>query len=264
MRSSAATRVWMASVKRWSAPAARAVHDPLLMKTIVWVHGFPLSSQMFEAQRAIPGATHLTPDLPGFGSTPPEDDLSVDDYARFVVDLLPADQAVFAGFSMGGYICLAVARLFPERVNGLVLIDTKETADTEEVRKGRFDSIAKVEQQGIDPIVDSMFPKMLTASAPQALKDRVRGMMMTSSPQGVIAALRAMAGRADSSSLLPSIPVPTLVIVGDQDSITPVADARRMAGAIPNARLVTIADAAHLAPVEQPAAVNAAVAQFLA
>jgi 3-oxoadipate enol-lactonase len=89
-------------------------------------------------------------------------------------------------------------------------------------------------------------------------------MMMTSSPQGVIAALRAMAGRADSSSLLPSIPVPTLVIVGDQDSITPVADARRMAGAIPNARLVTIADAAHLAPVEQPAAVNAAVAQFLA
>ena len=234
------------------------------MKTILWIHGFPLSSQMFEAQGAIPGAIHVLPDLPGFGRTQALDDLTIDDYAHFVMGVLEEEQAILAGFSMGGYIALAAARLYPERVSGLILLDTKETADSEEARKGRFDSIAKVEERGIEPIVDAMLPKMLTPAAPQELKDRVRAMMMTSSREGVIAALRAMAGRADSSSMLPKITVPALVIVGDQDPITPPADAQRMAGAIPNAKLVTIADAAHLAPVEQPAAVNAAVERFLA
>jgi 3-oxoadipate enol-lactonase len=234
------------------------------MKTILWIHGFPLSSQMFEAQGAIPGATHVIPDLPGFGRTQALDGLTIDDYAHFVMGVLEENQAILAGFSMGGYIALAAARLHPERVRGLILLDTKETADSEEARKGRLDSIAKVEKEGIEPIVDSMLPKMLTPSAPPELKDRVRAMMMTSSPEGVIAALRAMAGRADSSSMLPKITVPTLIVVGDQDPITTPADAQRMASAIPNAKLVTIANAAHLAPVEQPAAVNAAVEQFLA
>src|SRR5687768_9642865 len=95
------------------------------MKTIVWIHGFPLSSAMFEKQRSIDGVRHVMPDLPGFGRTPPpQKAMSMDDYARFVLE--GVDKATFAGFSMGGYIALAIARIAPERMEGLILIDTRE------------------------------------------------------------------------------------------------------------------------------------------
>ena len=221
------------------------------MSTILWIHGFPLTSRIFEKQRAIDGVEHVMPDLPPLES--------MDDYARFAVAQLDArgiEKATFAGLSMGGYICFAALRLFPERISGLILIDTRESADTEEARKGRYDSIAKVEQQGVQAVVDAMLPKMVVSDA---LKPEVREIMMSASPEFVKAALRAMASRPDSSSLLPSIEVPTLIIVGEHDTITPPSDAERMARAIPNARLVRIADAAHLSNYDQPEAVNAAI-----
>ncbi|HVE73342.1 MAG TPA: alpha/beta fold hydrolase [Thermoanaerobaculia bacterium] len=218
---------------------------------ILWLHGFPLTSQIFEKQRAIRGFDHLMPELPALES--------MDDYARFAVSQLDArgiEKATIAGLSMGGYICFAVWRLFPERVNGLILIDTRETADTDEARKGRYDSIAKVEQEGVAAVADAMLPKMVVA---EELKPRVREIMMTTSPEYVKAALRAMATRPDSSSLLPSIDVPTLIIVGEEDKITPPSDAERMESAIPNARLVKIAGAGHLSNFEKPDEVNAAI-----
>src|SRR5688572_3955633 len=140
---------------------------------ILWIHGFPLASSIFERQLAIGGVRHLMPDLPGFGLSPleggrlvrPDDggrDVrppSMDDYARLMLDVLDLrgiDRAVIAGFSMGGYIAFALARIAPERMRGLILIDTRETADTEEARKGRYDTIAKVREQGIQPVVDAM------------------------------------------------------------------------------------------------------------
>ena len=191
------------------------------------------------------------PDLPALES--------MDDYARFAIEQLDrrgVEKATIAGLSMGGYICFAVWRLFPERVSGLILIDTRETADTEEARKGRYDSIAKVEEQGVAAVADAMLPKMVVSDE---LKPRVREIMMSTSPEYVKASLRAMATRPDSSSLLPSIDVPALVIVGEEDTITPPADAERMANAIPNARLVRIAGAGHLSNFEKPDEVNAAI-----
>lgn len=221
------------------------------MSAILWIHGFPLTSRIFEPQRAIKGVEHVMPDLPALES--------MDDYARFVVAQLDArgiEQATFAGLSMGGYICFAALRLFPERVSGLILMDTRETADTEEARQGRFDTIAKVERQGVQAVADAMLPKMVVS---EALKPAVREIMMSASPEYVVASLRAMANRPDSSSLLPSIAVPTLIIVGAEDTITPPSDAERMACAIPHARLVRIAKAAHLSNYDQPEAVNAAI-----
>jgi 3-oxoadipate enol-lactonase len=233
------------------------------MKTIVWIHGFPLSSAMFEKQKSIEGVRHVMPDLPGFDGTPAaKHSMSMDDYARFVLAAVDG-QAIFAGFSMGGYIALAIARRAPERMEGLILIDTRETPDTADARKGRYDTIEKVRAQGIPPVVDAMLPKMLTADAPQAMRDRVRAIMNTSSPEGVIAALEAMAQRPDSSKDLPNITVPTLIVVGAEDPITPPADAERMAAAIPNAKLVNIAGAAHMANFEKPEEFNAAVREFL-
>ncbi len=117
----------------------------------------------------------------------------MDDYARHVLATAP-ERAIFAGLSMGGYVCFAIARLAPERVGGLILIDTRETADTDEGRKGRFESIEKVKQHGVQAVVDAMLPKMVKA---EQYKARVREIMMSSSQEGVIAALRAMANRPD-------------------------------------------------------------------
>ena len=234
---------------------------------ILWIHGFPLASSIYEHQLAIRNVRHVMPDLPGFGQSRPQgSDVSIDDYARICIDLLDhrgIDSAVLAGLSMGGYICFAIARLAPERMRGLILIDTRETADTEEARKGRYDSIEKVKKEGVRPIVESMLPKMLTAAAPTEMRDRVREIMMSSSPEGVCAALRAMATRPDSTPLLTEIKVPTLIIVGEQDAITPPADAERMAAAISGSRLVRIEGAAHLSNYEKATEVNGAIAKFV-
>ena len=189
----------------------------------------------------------------------------MNDYARVILDDLDergVERAVFAGFSMGGYICFALARLAPQRISGLILIDTRETADTDEVRKGRYETLEKVRQQGIAPVVEAMLPKMLTAAAPDEMKRRVRGIMSSSSRDGVISALQAMAERPDSTDLLPRINVPVLIAVGAEDTITPPADAERMAAAMPEATLVQIAGAAHLSNMEKAAEFNAAVERW--
>jgi 3-oxoadipate enol-lactonase len=235
---------------------------------VVWIHGYPLASSVFEHQLAIRGVRHVMPDLPGFGQSRPDGGgLSIDAYAHLALDLLDQrglDRAVFAGLSMGGYICLAIARIAPQRLRGLVLIDTRETADTDEARKGRYDSIEKVKKEGIQPIVESMLPKMLTSGAPAEMKERVREIMSSSSPEGVTTALQAMATRPDSSGVLPKIQVPTLIVVGEEDTITPPSDAARMQSKISRARLVRIANAAHLSNYEQAAEFNRVCGAFLA
>lgn len=234
---------------------------------ILWIHGFPLASSVFEHQLAMRGVRHVMPDLPGFGQSRPDGgELSIDDYARMMVELLDhrgIDRAVFAGLSMGGYICLAAARIAPERLLGLVLIDTRETADTDEARKGRYGSIEKVRKEGVRPVVEAMLPKMLTKDAPQEMRDRVREIMSSSSPEGVIAALGAMATRNDSTPLLSKITIPTMIVVGEEDTITPPSDAERMAKLIPNAKLVKIAGAAHLSNYEKAVEVNRSIGAFV-
>ena len=235
---------------------------------ILWIHGFPLASSIYEHQLAIRHVRHVMPDLPGFGQSRPQGaEMSIDDYAHMCIELLDhrgIDRAILAGLSMGGYICFAMARIAPERMRGLILIDTRETADTEEGRKGRYESIEKVKKEGVTPIVESMLPKMLTPNAPAEMVTRVREIMSSSSPEGVIAALRAMATRPDSTPLLSEIRVPTLILVGEEDAITPPSDSERMAAGISGSRLVRIEGAAHLSNYEKADEVNRAIATFVA
>jgi pimeloyl-ACP methyl ester carboxylesterase len=221
------------------------------MIDVVWIHGFPLSPRVFDRQHAIRGAAHH------FFALPPEP--SVHALAGAALAQVEGP-AVFAGLSMGGYVCFEIARIAPGRVRGLILLDTRETADTAEQKKGRYDSIAKVRAEGTGPIVESMLPKMVRSAAYAA---EVRQIMESVSPDVVTSALEAMAERPDSSPLLPSLQVPVLIIVGEDDAITPPADAERMASLLPNATLVRIADAAHLANVEKAAEVNAAIEAWL-
>jgi 3-oxoadipate enol-lactonase len=192
--------------------------------------------------------------------------MSIDDYARVAIDLLDhrgIDRAVFAGVSMGGYVCMAVARLAPERLSGLILVDTRETPDDEKGRQGRMDTIAKVRQAGTSPVIESMLPKMLTAAAPPELKARVRDIMASASVEGTITALEALAGRPDSTATLRALKVPALVVVGENDTITPPSDAERMAALIPQSRLVRLPNAAHLANMEQAEAFNKEVTVWM-
>ena len=235
--------------------------------TIVWVHGFPLAASLFARQRRITGVGHLAPDLPGFGTAPPlEGKASMEAYAREVLRAMDAaeiERATLAGVSMGGYVLFALLRIAPERVRRLILIDTRETADTQDGRKGRYDMIEKVGSGGAQAVVDAMLPKMLTKDAALEIVDEVRSIMSEATPAGIVAALDAMAERGDCAAMLPRIAVPTLVVVGADDPITPPADAERMAAAIPHASLEIIAGAAHLPNVQQSGAFNAAVERFL-
>ncbi|HEX7192787.1 MAG TPA: alpha/beta hydrolase, partial [Thermoanaerobaculia bacterium] len=231
---------------------------------IVWVHGFPLSSKVFEPQVAIDQFRHIRVDLRGFGKTPPaEGETSMASYARDVLDVMDdakIDRAVIGGISMGGYVVMQLLRDAPERVAALLLLDTRETADTEEGRATRFKQAEEVAKSGIGSVVDSMTPKMAIGEEARAA---VRKIMEESSPKGVIAALKAMAARPDSAETLRNARVPALVVVGDRDEITPPRDAERMVSLIPHAEQAPIAKAAHAANFERPEQLNPLIHAFL-
>lgn len=236
--------------------------------TILWIHGFPLSSRIYEPQRQITEGRHLMPDLRGFGSAdPPSTPLSIDDYADdmfAVLDEARVEKAIVAGLSMGGYIAMAMARKSPDRIAGLILIDTREVADNEAARAKRQETIRAVEREGIEPVVRDMLPKLLRKNASPELVRRVETILRSSSAQGVISALAAMAGRPDSSKFLPKLDMPALVVVGSEDVITPVAESERMASSLPRARLQIIQEAGHLSNFEKPKEFNDAIRRFLA
>jgi 3-oxoadipate enol-lactonase len=240
-------------------------HDDGSGFPILWIHGFPLSSAVFAPQTRIQGYRHIRPDLRGFGATPPpEGEMSMASYARdllAVLDQLDIERAVVAGLSMGGYIAMQILRDAPQRVAALLLFDTRETPDSEDGRAGRLKSAQDVALNGIGSVVESMVPKMVVR---EPLRDVVRHIMQSSSPAGVIAALKAMAARPDSTATLRETGAPALVIVGEHDAITPVSDAERMVSLMKSAELAPIANAAHLANFEAPAQVNDLVPAFLA
>ena len=228
---------------------------------IVWIHGFPLSSEVFEPQTRIAGWTHIRPDLPGFGDAPPPDgETSMASYARDVLASFKAERFVLAGLSMGGYVAMEIVRQVPERVAALLLLDTRETPDTDEGRANRYKQAEDVAKNGIGGVVEAMLPKMVVQDA---FRGEVRRIMESSSPRGTIAALKAMAARPDSTETLRNATMPAFVIVGDRDEITPLRDAERMVSLLPHAEMAPIARAAHLANYEASEQVNNLIAAFL-
>ncbi len=234
------------------------------MIPILWIHGFPLSSAIFEPQKRIAGYRHLCPDLRGFGSAgAPDAETSMASYSRDLLAYLDkenVDRCVLAGFSMGGYIAMQLLRDAPQRFAALLLLDTRETADTAEGRVNRMKQADEVARRGTGSLIDAMLPKMVVQDACRA---DVRRIMETASVPGVIAALKAMAARPDSADTLRSVTMPAFVIAGDRDEITPLSDAERMAALLPNAELAPIARAGHMANFEASEQVNNLVAAFL-
>ncbi len=240
-------------------------------RAVVFLHGYPLDRTMWAHQVAnLEGFRRIAPDLRGFGrSDAPDLGYSMVTWADDVAALLDAlgeERAVLCGHSMGGYVAFEFARRHPDRLAGLVLVDTRAGADPEEGRRGRDAAIQLVREKGAGPIAEQMLPKLFAPESagrrPEAVA-RMEAVMRRTPVAGIAGALAAMRDRADSGPLLETLGMPALVIVGEEDGLTPPAEAEAMAAALPGAVLRKIPDAGHLAPVEQPEAVTAAIAEFL-
>jgi pimeloyl-ACP methyl ester carboxylesterase len=236
------------------------------------LHAFPLNARMWEGQLALAdtGWRVIAPQLRGFdGSTGDPPAVSVDDYAGDVIDLLDAlhvKQAVVCGLSMGGYVAFALLRLAARYVQGLVLADTRSQADTPEGVAGRTRLLQVVQDKGPAAVADEMVPKLLgeiTRSRRPAVVALVRSLAVANSADAIAGAIRALMTRPDSTPLLSSIHVPTLVVVGDQDVLTPPSASEDLHRAIAGSELVRIPEAGHLSNLEQPELFNGALAAFL-
>jgi pimeloyl-ACP methyl ester carboxylesterase len=244
-----------------------AGHGP---SAVVLLHAFPLHAGMWAAQVEALQAHHrvVALDYRGLGASTPAPaattmQLLAED-VRALLAHLRIERAAVVGLSMGGYLALEVWRQAPGLVRGLALCDTKAGADTAEGAAGREAFAVNALAHGLHWVADAMVPKLLRPSPDPAVVKQVRHLIGAGTPAGVAAAQRGMALRPDSTPTLATIKVPTLVVVGDEDGLTPPAEAERLAAGIKGAALVRLQGAGHLPCLETPAAFTAALQAFLA
>lgn len=220
---------------------------------MVLLHGFPLDHHLWD--EVVPLLEDqfdlILPDLRGFGGSSTVDSFySMEDYALDIaalLDHLNIDKAAIVGHSMGGYIALAFARLYPDRISGLGLVSSQVLADPPERKEGRYKSAAEVADKGIGSVVETMAPKFTSDTR---LQDYARQSMEQQPPAAYIGALKAMAERVDSTPLLASIDYPVVVVHGDADNLVPVDRAREVKAAVPDAHLVEVSGAGHMPMME--------------
>ena len=240
---------------------------------VVLLHAFPLSREMWRPQReALAGVCRLiTPDLPGFGDSPLlGDSHTVESMADAVAEALDAlgvsEPIVLGGLSMGGYVAFAFARKYPDRLRGLILADTRAEPDDDAAKANRDKTIGLAATSPASAVVEQMLPKLLGptthASRPE-LVEQVRRIGAAQRPAGIIAALQGLRNRPDSRPTLGTIRVPTLIIVGREDGLTPPALAEGMEKGIAGAKLVILDGAGHLSNLEQPVAFGEALREFV-
>src|SRR5919107_975709 len=240
--------------------------------TNVLLHAFPLNRKMWAPQvEALAGTRRIiTPDYPGFGSSPrPCAQPDVRYYAEQVQQLLnrlTLESVVLGGLSMGGYVAFAFLTVFPERLPALVLPNPRPDPDSEDVKEMRRETARRVAEEGVEVLPKLQMERLLapgTLENDEDVVETVRSMILESSPDGVVAALGAMRERPDSTNLLSEINVPTLVLGGAEDALSTPEVMGEMAGKIPNSRHLTLEGAGHLSNPEAPKEFNAALKDFL-
>ncbi|MGW8363084.1 alpha/beta fold hydrolase [Streptomyces wedmorensis] len=237
---------------------------------LLLVHGHPFDHTMWQPQIDRFSRTHrvIAPDLRGYGATPLGAMTHSTDLGEFAEDLvelldeLRIEDCVLAGLSMGGQIAMELYRRHPERVRGLVLADTFPAAETEDGKKARNAMADRLLREGMhgyaDEVLDRMVAPYNTHAAPH-----VHRMMRATDPVAAAAALRGRAERPDYRETLAAATVPALVVVGRDDTYTPVADAEEMHALLPDSTLVVVERAAHLPNLERTEEFDAALAAFL-
>lgn len=239
---------------------------------LILIHAFPLNRWMWKHQ--VEGLEDcirvIAPDIPGFGESerlmePP----SMRAYVKSLLNFLNSkemEKAIFGGCSMGGYILFELWRYAPERVAGFILCDTRAEADTQEMRQNRKKSIEDVRANGTAKLTETMLPKLISPATVQTqddLMNDLRNIILNTDKEGIADAQQALADRPDSLETLKTIIVPTLILVGEDDILTPPDVAGFMQERIPNSNLEIIPNAGHLSPLEQPERTNEAIRTFL-
>lgn len=227
---------------------------------VLLLHGFPLDARMWDAQVSVlerAGYEAVAPNLPG---REPDNDLAR--WAARILEVLPGS-FLPVGCSMGGYLMFELWRQAADRIPAAVFVDTRATADTPEARQGREDTIRLLGEDGFDPFWETQAPKLFGPGAPREVVERARAIAAEQPITHLVATVQALARRPDSRETAATIDVPALVLVGEEDRLTPPSDAEELAGLVPLARLARIPDAGHLTPLEKPNQVNEELLVFL-
>lgn len=240
---------------------------------LVFLHAFPLSSAMWQAQidQFSPDYETFAPDFRGIGQTSdftdkPSLQTLADDLAAWLEKLEIYGPITLCGLSMGGYVALEFARQFPQFLGALILCDTRADADSPETKKGRTEMIAFAKTSAGRAIATKMLPRLLgetTLRETPRLGQSVKQLAASNSGESLAQLLLAMRERRDSTDFLAQIAVPTLIIGGSEDAISPPDVMAQMAAQIPNARHIVIKGAGHLSNLEKPIEFNAAIREFL-
>ncbi len=247
-------------------------HDVGNGDPVVLIHAFPFNSRMWEPQikELSEQFRIITMDLPGFGqSTPTPDILTMESCATIIkalLDHLTIESVTIGGLSMGGYVTMAFARRYPNMIKKMILADTRASADTEEGQQSREEAAQQVLREGTRAFVENLLLKLLgktTRSKNPELVSHVQSIMMEATPRAIAAALRGMARRPESFDVLETLSIPALVIVGEEDTITPKSDAESMTRHLKDSMLITIGKAGHLSNLEAPSRFNIALKSFL-
>src|SRR5688572_14329577 len=222
---------------------------------LVLLHGYPLDHHIWDFVVPLLEDTFdiIMPDLRGFGESTLNDTTpTMDTFASDIVGLLDAlgiEKTALAGHSMGGYIALAFTKLYPERVSGLGMISTQTVADPPDKKEGRYKSAVDVADHGIAGVVEAMAPKF-TADA--ALQLAAHEIMEKQIPSAYIGALKAMAERMNTNTVLASLIFPLVLIHGDQDQLIPIDRAREVKSVVPAAHLIELQGIGHIPMMEAP------------
>jgi pimeloyl-ACP methyl ester carboxylesterase len=240
---------------------------------VIFIHGFPYNSTMWAQQikRLKESYYCIAYDVRGLGDTPPGDgqftmEMFVDDLFS-VMDGLDLEKPVITGFSMGGYIALRAVEREPDRFRALILCDTKASADDDAGRIKRAGAISTINKEGMEKFASEFVPVTFGDDAPQKIPESYNAMLeqaANESPVGVKGCLLAMAARTDTSDVLESIQMPTLLLVGEEDSLTPPSTMQAMHNEIKDSALITVSDAGHMTPIEKPEVVTQSMEEFLA
>lgn len=228
------------------------------MATLLLVHGFPLDRRIWkDVLTRLPSTIDVVaPDLPGCGETPlPSPTMSMDDYSRHLLKLMDGKgvpKFFVAGHSMGGYILLAMLRLYPDRIAGGALVSSRALPDNEEGRKQRETVAQRAEKEGPGFLVSTMPEKAVGNEPPPGVVDTLRTVIRAATPQGIAAMARGMAVRPDATPHLGAIRCPIVVFAGRQDKIVPPSESEAMAKAIPGANLVWCERSGHVPMLEEP------------
>lgn len=261
------------------SPAVQLSYDNVgAGQPLVMLHAFPLTHEMWRDQirEFADDYQIIAPDARGFGESTSFDDLSTDDKPSLqivaqnvnaLLDELGVRQPIIlCGLSLGGYIALEFARQFPDRLAGLILADTRADADSDEANQSRDEMISFAHNHNGEQIAEKMLPKLLgqkTREHNLAVAERVRELAMPLTGHNAANMILAMKNRRDSTNFLGEIRVPTLVLGGEEDAISPPEYMAKMAKEIPNATHETIRGAGHLSNLEAPESFNAALRVWL-